>query len=39
MTDCCGVTLVSKKVTKHFAIRKILNALKKFPLISKLSIT
>jgi hypothetical protein len=35
----CGVTLISRKVTKHFAIFKVLNALKKIPLISKLSIT
>jgi hypothetical protein len=36
MRDGCGVTHLKKEVTKHFAIFKGLNALKKIPLISKL---
>lgn len=38
MTDGCGVTHLSKEVTKHFAIFKVLNALKKISLTSKLSL-
>jgi hypothetical protein len=38
MRDGCGVTHLNKEVTKHFAVFKVLNALKKIPLISKLSL-